>query len=592
MREEIRVLRRKISRGELIHSWSKMKQHLLFCSLLVCLPAFTAHLYSSEIGIQANSKTDTHSPLFTKITSGSYVLQLRGGGDHFSKDIQAGATTVARHARLEANPPMMQCEAFDAATLRPAKLPALKPPMPRRWSTSPTKHLKVLPDVMEDRECHCAVQGGTCHECVSEDSVMEDDMRDEEPGTSVSRTGTSTGEVENSRSGKKQLKRQLKVGDQMNSRLTITSVLGSGAFGTVYMAKDQTTGQSVAVKVQRGGSRHCQVAQDEIKLLKAVSTGKEKKRGWFAKQSRPGSRARGDSPEVSNGSGEVVKLLASFAIQGKEGPQICLEQELLGPSLLDLVIDYGYAGIALPKVRAIMRDVLRGLDYLHSHCGIIHTDVKPENVLLKLPQRGGNTWWLNAREAGEDSKLRKGWSMGKDFSPNTVGAKLVDLGNACFAGKPFTDDIQTIEYRCPEVVLGAGYDCSADLWSAACMAFELITGEYLFDPQEGVGSDGVVQYGKDEDLLALHQELLGPMPRHLALKGRLSPLLVDEQGKLLHISSLKFWGLRDVLVEKYGMGEAEAAGIADFLLPMLKFDPAERASAAEMLQHPWLQEEQ
>lgn len=109
MREEIRVLRRKISRGELIHSWSKMKQHLLFCSLLVCLPAFTAHLYSSEIGIQANSKTDTHSPLFTKITSGSYVLQLRGGGDHFSKDIQAGATTVARHARLVWSPKKFPC---------------------------------------------------------------------------------------------------------------------------------------------------------------------------------------------------------------------------------------------------------------------------------------------------------------------------------------------------------------------------------------------------------------------------------------------------------------------------------------------------
>ncbi|KAJ1478931.1 kinase-like domain-containing protein, partial [Baffinella frigidus] len=58
-----------------------------------------------------------------------------------------------------------------------------------------------------------------------------------------------------------------------------------------------------------------------------------------------------------------------------------------------------------------------------------------------------------------------------------------DLGNACVADKHFTEDIQTVEYRSPEVVLGAGYGPSADLWSLACTLFELITGEYLFDPK-------------------------------------------------------------------------------------------------------------
>ena len=41
--------------------------------------------------------------------------------------------------------------------------------------------------------------------------------------------------------------------------------------------------------------------------------------------------------------------------------------------------------------------------------------------------------------------------------------------------------------------------------------------------------------------------------------------------------------------EKYGMPEAEARALADFLLPMLRLDPDKRASAAEMLLHPWLQ---
>ena len=63
--------------------------------------------------------------------------------------------------------------------------------------------------------------------------------------------------------------------------------------------------------------------------------------------------------------------------------------------------------------------------------------------------------------------------------------KVVDLGNACWTYKHFTDDIQTRQYRAPEVLLGANYDTSVDLWSLACIVFELVTGDLLFDPQEG-----------------------------------------------------------------------------------------------------------
>ncbi len=40
-----------------------------------------------------------------------------------------------------------------------------------------------------------------------------------------------------------------------------------------------------------------------------------------------------------------------------------------------------------------------------------------------------------------------------------------------------------------QVIIGAKYDTSADLWSMACMVFELITGDLLFDPREGDGYD-------------------------------------------------------------------------------------------------------
>jgi len=67
--------------------------------------------------------------------------------------------------------------------------------------------------------------------------------------------------------------------------------------------------------------------------------------------------------------------------------------------------------------------------------------------------------------------------------------KLVDFGNACWTYKQFTNDIQTRQYRCPEVILGSKYSTSADMWSFACICFELATGDVLFDPHSGDNFD-------------------------------------------------------------------------------------------------------
>eukprot|EP00960_Hanusia_phi_P029190 747822-Hanusia_phi.AAC.3 len=267
-----------------------------------------------------------------------------------------------------------------------------------------------------------------------------------------------------------------KVGDVLNKRISILGILGSGAFGTVYIAWDKQTDSYLAVKVQRAGRKHVQVAQDEILLLSAVKRGSE---------------------TPSRGSDCVVQIVGAFGIPSPHGRQICLALELLGPSLLDLIIDYSYAGCPIPVVASVMRDILSGLDYLHNGCNIVHTDVKPENVLLRLPSSPAD-WWTENREGGEadgsSSKLRKGWA---ERLTGPVRAKLVDLGNSCFANRPFTQDIQTIEYRCPEVILGAGFSTSADIWSAACIGFELLTGEYLaFSGREGQLRRGLVREGR------------------------------------------------------------------------------------------------
>ncbi|KAF8395322.1 hypothetical protein HHK36_019265 [Tetracentron sinense] len=160
--------------------------------------------------------------------------------------------------------------------------------------------------------------------------------------------------------------------------------------------------------------------------------------------------------------------------------------------------------------------------------------------------------------------------------------KLVDFGNACWTYKQFTSDIQTRQYRCPEVLLGSKYSTSADLWSLACICFELATGDVLFDPHSADNFD------RDEDHLALMMELLGMMPRKIALGGRYSRDFFNRHGDLRHIRRLRFWPINKVLVEKYGFSEQDANEMADFLVPLLDFVPEKRPTAAQCLLHPWI----
>lgn len=51
---------------------------------------------------------------------------------------------------------------------------------------------------------------------------------------------------------------------------------------------------------------------------------------------------------------------------------------------------------------------------------------------------------------------------------------------------------------------------------------------------------------------------------------------------------MNYWPLHKVLEEKYKFKSSEAKAFADFLLPMLEWDPDKRASAQTMLNHPWL----
>ena len=77
----------------------------------------------------------------------------------------------------------------------------------------------------------------------------------------------------------------------------------------------------------------------------------------------------------------VVQLLNAFIYTGPYGRHFCMVFEILGVNLLEIMKRFDYKGIPLPICRKMARQVLLGLHYLHTYCGIIHTDLKPENAM-------------------------------------------------------------------------------------------------------------------------------------------------------------------------------------------------------------------
>ncbi|KAE8723154.1 SRSF protein kinase 1 [Hibiscus syriacus] len=387
----------------------------------------------------------------------------------------------------------------------------------------------------------------------------------------------------------------VRIGDPFASgRYIAQRKLGWGQFSTVWLAYDTQTSKYVALKIQKSAQQFAQAAVHEIEVLCAIADGDPSNSKW------------------------VVRLIDHFKHSGPNGHHLCMVLEFLGDSLLQLIKFNRYKGLELNKVREICKCVLIALDYLHRELGIIHTDLKPENILLfstidpaKDPIRSGLAPILERPEGGTlnggstmnliEKKLKRRArravanisgrrvSMGGETRKPArcldgidMRCKVVDFGNACWADKRFAEEIQTRQYRAPEVILQSGYSFSVDMWSFACIAFELATGDMMFAPKTGEG------FSEDEDHLALMMELLGKMPRKIAVGGARSKDFFDRHGDLKRIRRLKFLPLDRLLVTKYKFAETDAREFLGFLSPLLDFSPEKRPTAQQCLHHPWL----
>merc|ERR1719319_255561 len=207
----------------------------------------------------------------------------------------------------------------------------------------------------------------------------------------------------------------------------------SGAYGTVYKARDTLSDTIVAIKKVKLALTEDGVPMSvlrEISLLKQLG-----------KANHP----------------NIVRLL-----------DICHGQRMDREMVLYLVFEHvdqdlnlyiercPAPGLAPARTKDIMWQILSGVDFLHSH-RIVHRDLKPQNILVS---RDGSV-------------------------------KLVDFGLARIYdfSSLLTTVVVTLWYRSPEILLGTTYATPVDLWSCGCILAELFLrkplfpGQYEIDPQ-------------------------------------------------------------------------------------------------------------
>eukprot|EP00811_Abedinium_folium_P030683 NODE_4932_length_1830_cov_3.800352.p1 GENE.NODE_4932_length_1830_cov_3.800352~~NODE_4932_length_1830_cov_3.800352.p1 ORF type:complete len:513 (+),score=140.18 NODE_4932_length_1830_cov_3.800352:71-1609(+) len=204
----------------------------------------------------------------------------------------------------------------------------------------------------------------------------------------------------------------------LESEYEVLCRLGEGTFGTVYKAQHRKSGDHVAVKEIKLGSRSWEDAcrSFELQALRAL-------RHPFIVRLRELIRSQNDG-----------SLYYVF--------------EFLDTDLRNLVTSCP-SGVEESRAAELTRQLLAGLAHMHQH-NFFHRDVKPENVLLESVKDT-----IRIADLGQARSLR--------------------------ARPPFTDYVGTRWYRAPECLLrDRTYSSPVDVWAAGLIFAELLRGSPLF----------------------------------------------------------------------------------------------------------------
>ncbi|KAJ8020799.1 Dual specificity tyrosine-phosphorylation-regulated kinase 4 [Holothuria leucospilota] len=224
---------------------------------------------------------------------------------------------------------------------------------------------------------------------------------------------------------------------------------------------------------------------------------------------------------------------------------LCITFELLGMNLYELIKKNNFQGFSVALIRRFAYLLLLSLRMLQRE-KIIHCDLKPENILLK----------------------QKGQSS----------VKVIDFGSSCYEHQRVYTYIQSRFYRSPEVILGLPYGMPIDMWSFGCILAELYTGYPLFPGENEV------------EQLACIMEILGLPPNYIIEEAQRRRLFFDSRGNPRCTTNSKGKKRKPNGKDlRYAIKTTDSQFL-DFISKCLEWDPLERMTPEQALQHDWIQE--
>ncbi|XP_054864685.1 homeodomain-interacting protein kinase 3-like isoform X2 [Amphiprion ocellaris] len=231
-------------------------------------------------------------------------------------------------------------------------------------------------------------------------------------GATVTRTGSVDGDY--------QLV-QHEVLCSLKNSYEVLEFLGRGTFGQVVKCWKRGTNEVVAVKILKNHPSYARQGQIEVEILARLSS---------------------ENAEEHN----VVRALECF----QHRSHTCLVFEMLEQNLYDFLKQNKFSPLPLKIIRPILLQVATALKKLKS-LGLIHADLKPENIMLVDPSR----------------------------QPYRV--KVIDFGSASHVSKAVCSTyLQSRYYRAPEIILGLPFCEAIDMWSLGCVIAELFLGWPLY----------------------------------------------------------------------------------------------------------------
>ncbi|KAI0824915.1 kinase-like domain-containing protein [Trametes gibbosa] len=370
-----------------------------------------------------------------------------------------------------------------------------------------------------------------------------------------------------------------------DGRYGIVRKLGWGQYSSVWLARDFKEQVFVALKILTCEATLAMTPgpdqrTDELRMLKKAASAQPAHRGFR----------------------HVLQYHESFEFEGPLGAHRCIVTEVLGFSLAHVrnMREDGDRRVPVDIVKRVVRQVLLGLEYLHNECGVVHGDLKHDNILFRPCELDA----IVAQELVSNPSVT--YVCSTILSPPVVPvisqplpltpdpplpvrlleAVIADVGHAHWQDRHFQETIQPSALRAPEVILGHVWSTPADIWNLGCLVTELLIGSWLFKPSDAQ------QWSYEEDHLARMTEELEESfePSFLDHCSHRDEFFRHDAGTFAQyvMPEEPAWPLPRLL-ETFSELDRDDMQLAEhFLKRCLRLNPDERATAKELVDDPWL----